>query len=143
MNTLEDFCGLLKLRNDLTEREQELSSWKREIETTHKLLRSVGSSIKIQEKSRFEEILKLSEKIEIQRGEMTIFLEDKEEEYEKLLTESLKEHQVKLSDFQVQLGNPELVDPGLTVDEATSRLEILGEKLSKIGKQHSLLKEFW
>lgn len=143
VETLEDFCSLVKLRNHLVEQDHNLSLQKREIETTHKLLRGVGSSIGLNEKSKFEDILKLSEKIEKRRLEMNLFLEEQTPDYEKRLSEALKDHQSKLEDMKQQLITPELLDSNLTKDEAMSRLDILKDKLAKVEKKHAMLKDFW
>ena len=143
VESLEDYCSLLKLQNHLTEQEQNLAIHKREIETTHKLLRGVGSSIGLNEKSKFEDILKLSEKIDQHRVDMNSFLKEQTVDYEKRLAETLKDHQNKLEDLKQQLVSPELLDSNLTQDEAMTRLEILKEKLTKIEKRHIMLKEFW
>lgn len=143
VDSLEDFCAALQLKNDLIEQEQDLALQKREIETTHKLLRGVGSSIGLNEKSQFGDILKLSEKIEKKRVEMDVFLDEEAAEYEKLLAETLKEHQAKLEDLKQQLVTPELLDSRLTQDEAMLRLNVLKEKLAKVEGKHSDLKDFW
>jgi hypothetical protein len=143
VESLEDFCGLLKLKNHLEEQKQNLALHKREIETTHKLLKGVGSSIGLNEKSQFEDILKLSEKIEKRRVDMNLFLDEQTSDYEKRLGETLKDHQTKLEDLKQQLVTPELLDFDLSKDEAISRLDILREKLNKIEKRHVMLKEFW
>ena len=143
VESLEDFCQLLELKNRISDREQELNHRKREIETIHKLLRSIGSSIKIHEKSQFEEILKLSERIETSRSTVNTFLEDNEEKYKALLLESIKEHQAQLLALQHSLSNHELIDPILTSDEVLSRLDLIKDKLKKVNQQHELLKNFW
>lgn len=143
VDTLEQFCAALELKNRLAEQEQELAMQKREIETTHKLLRGVGSSIGLNEKSQFEDILKLSEKIEKRRAEMDIFLEEGAADYERRLADSLKDHQVKLEELKQQLVTPELLDSRLTQDEARLRLKVLEDKLALVGRKHAELQKFW
>ena len=143
VDALEDFCRLLRLRKTLSGREQELISRKKEIETTNKLLRSVGFSISFQDRSRYDEIMKLSESIETNKAQMEVFLDDCQEDYEKKLKESIDAHRGKIAELISQLANPDLGDSSISYEEAISRLHIFQDKLKKLSKKHQMLKEFW
>lgn len=105
----------------------------------------MGSNLGIQDKSRFDEIMKFTDKIDQKKKQLKSFLEKKEEEYESLLNDGLKKYDLKMKEFVEQMSKPHLLNYNSisSFQEIEFSINGLLTNFNEIEKSHLLLKEFW